>query len=197
MEESQALCTKPKEDEAPCKESAGAKRANATEEAKGTKEAKRANATEEAKGAKRAKAAKEVEGTKETKCTKGAKDVASYSPHELGKRGEEAAACFLERREYEILDRNWKCIAGEADIVALQDDTLCFIEVKTRKDAQKGFPSEAVDTRKRSRYERIAACYLKDHDYADVRVRFDIIAILVLGEDRAFLRHHLNAFGSM
>lgn len=179
MEESQALCTKPKEDEAPCKESAGAKRANATEEAKGTKEAKRT------------KEPKEPKEPKETK------DVASYSPHELGKRGEEAAACFLERREYEILDRNWKCIAGEADIVALQDDTLCFIEVKTRKDAQKGFPSEAVDTRKRSRYERIAACYLKDHDYADVRVRFDIIAILVLGEDRAFLRHHLNAFGSM
>lgn len=176
MEESQALCTKPKEEEAPCKESAGAKRANAIEEAKGTKEGK---------------------GVKETKDAKGVKDVASYSPHELGKRGEEAAACFLERREYEILDRNWKCIAGEADIVALQDDTLCFIEVKTRKDAQKGFPSEAVDTRKRSRYERIAACYLKDHDYADVRVRFDIIAILVLGEDRAFLRHHLNAFGSM
>lgn len=185
MEESQALCTKPKEDEALCKESA---------------DAKRANATEEAKGAKRAKAAKEAKGTKEAKRTKEpkeTKDVASYSPHELGKRGEEAAACFLERREYEILDRNWKCIAGEADIVALQDDTLCFIEVKTRKDAQKGFPSEAVDTRKRSRYERIAACYLKDHDYADVRVRFDIIAILVLGEDRAFLRHHLNAFGSM
>lgn len=170
MEESQALCMKPKEDEAPCKESAGAKRAKTAEEAKGTKEGK---------------------GAKE------AKDVSSYSPHELGKRGEEAATCFLERREYEILDRNWKCIAGEADIVALQDDTLCFIEVKTRKDAQKGFPSEAVDTRKRSRYERIAACYLKDHDYADVRVRFDIIAILVLGEDRAFLRHHLNAFGSM
>lgn len=170
MEESQALCTKPKEEEAPCKESAGVKRANATEEAKGTKEGK---------------------GAKE------AKDVSSYSPHELGKRGEEAATCFLQRREYEILDRNWKCIAGEADIVALQDDTLCFIEVKTRKDAQKGFPSEAVDTRKRSRYERIAACYLKDHDYADVRVRFDVIAILVLGEGRAFLRHHLNAFGSM
>ena len=162
MEESQALCTKPKEVEALCKESAGAKRANATEEAKGTKEGKGAN-----------------------------------SPHELGKRGEEAATCFLQRREYEILDRNWKCIAGEADIVALQDDTLCFIEVKTRKDAQKGFPSEAVDMRKRSRYERIAACYLKDHDYADVRVRFDVIAILVLGEGRAFLRHHLNAFGSM
>lgn len=176
MEESQALCTKPKEDEAPCKESAGAKRVDAAEEVKCTKETK---------GVKKGKGAKE------------AKDAVPYSPHELGKRGEEAAACFLQRREYEILDRNWKCIAGEADIVALQDDTLCFIEVKTRKDAQKGFPSEAVDTRKRSRYERIAACYLKDHDYADVRVRFDVIAILVLGEGRAFLRHHLNAFGSM
>lgn len=182
MEESQALCMKPKEDEAPCKESAGAKRAKTAEEVEGTKEAK---------------VAEEAKGTKEGKGAKEAKDVSSYSPHELGKRGEEAATCFLERREYEILDRNWKCIAGEADIVALQDDTLCFIEVKTRKDAQKGFPSEAVDTRKRSHYERIAACYLKDHDYADVRVRFDIIAILVLGEDRAFLRHHLNAFGSM
>ena len=182
MEESQALCMKPKEDEAPCKESAGAKRAKTAEEVEGTKEAK---------------VAEEAKGTKEGKGAKEAKDVSSYSPHELGKRGGEAATCFLERREYEILDRNWKCIAGEADIVALQDDTLCFIEVKTRKDAQKGFPSEAVDTRKRSRYERIAACYLKDHDYADVRVRFDIIAILVLGEDRAFLRHHLNAFGSM
>lgn len=182
MEESQALCMKPKEDEAPCKESAGAKRAKTAEEVEGTKEAK---------------VAEEAKGTKEGKGAKEAKGVSSYSPHELGKRGEEAATCFLERREYEILDRNWKCIAGEADIVALQDDTLCFIEVKTRKDAQKGFPSEAVDTRKRSRYERIAACYLKDHDYADVRVRFDIIAILVLGEDRAFLRHHLNAFGSM
>lgn len=188
MEESQALCTKPKEVEALCKESAGAKRANATEEAKGTKRAK---------AAKEVEGAKETKGTKEGKGAKEAKDVSSYSPHELGKRGEEAATCFLQRREYEILDRNWKCIAGEADIVALQDDTLCFIEVKTRKDAQKGFPSEAVDMRKRSRYERIAACYLKDHDYADVRVRFDIIAILVLGEGRTFLRHHLNAFGSM
>lgn len=173
MEESQALCTKPKEDEALCEKDADAKSVKAAEEGKDAKEC------EKGKGAKEAK------------------DAASYSPHELGKRGEEAAACFLQRREYEILDRNWKCIAGEADIVAFQDDTLCFIEVKTRKDAQKGFPSEAVDTRKRSRYERIAACYLKDHDYADVRVRFDIIAILVLGEDRAFLRHHLNAFGSM
>jgi putative endonuclease len=89
------------------------------------------------------------------------------------------------------------CFAGEVDIVALQDDTVCFIEVKTRSNVQKGFPSEAVDSRKRDRYERIAACYLQEHLHNDMRVRFDVVSILVLSENRAFLRHHINAFGSM
>ena len=121
----------------------------------------------------------------------------AYTPKELGRRGEEAAAKFLQRRGFEVIERNWKCIAGEADIIALCEDTLCFVEVKTRSDVQKGFPSEAVNERKRDRYERIAACYLKDHVYDDLRVRFDVISILVLNNDRAFLRHHANAFGSM
>lgn len=121
----------------------------------------------------------------------------AYSPKELGRRGEEAAAKFLQRRGFELLERNWKCIAGEADIIALCEDTLCFVEVKTRSDVQKGFPSEAVNARKRDRYERIAACYLKEHVHDDLRVRFDVISILVLNNDRAFLRYHTNAFGSM
>lgn len=124
-------------------------------------------------------------------------ESSSYSPKELGRRGEEAASKFLKRRGFEILHRNWSCFAGEVDIVALQEDTICFVEVKTRSNAQKGFPSEAVDECKRDRYERIAACYLKDHAFDDLRVRFDIIAILVLNKDHAFLRHHINAFGSM
>jgi putative endonuclease len=119
------------------------------------------------------------------------------SSKELGRRGEEAATKFLKRRGFEVLERNWTCFAGEVDIVAHVDETLCFIEVKTRSNIQKGFPSEAVDGRKRERYERIAACYLKDHACEDMRVRFDVISILVLGDDRAFLRHHINAFGSM
>lgn len=121
----------------------------------------------------------------------------SYSPKELGKKGEEAAAKFLKRRGFELLHRNWACFAGEVDIVALQGDVICFVEVKTRSNIQKGFPSEAVNERKRERYEKIAACYLKEYAYDDLRVRFDVISILVLGKDRAFLRHHINAFGSM
>lgn len=118
-----------------------------------------------------------------------------YAPHELGRKGEAAAARFLKNQGYEILEQNWTCFAGEADIIARIENTLCFIEVKTRSQLQKGFPEEAVDARKRDRYERIAVCYLKDSALCDIRVRFDVISILVLSEHRAFLRFHTNAFG--
>lgn len=114
----------------------------------------------------------------------------------LGKRGELAAARFLKRRGFEILETNWTCVAGEADIIALEDDVLCFIEVKTRSGVEKGFPSEAVNAKKRQRYERIAACYLTTYEGCDIRVRFDVISILVLNQSRAFLRFHKNAFGT-
>ncbi len=119
-----------------------------------------------------------------------------YTPKELGRKGEEAAVRFLRNKGFEILETNWTCFAGEADIIAREGDTLCFIEVKTRSQIHKGFPSEAVDARKRDKYERIAACYLKTYDTCDIRVRFDVVSILVLSEHRAFLRFHTNAFGA-
>ncbi len=112
----------------------------------------------------------------------------------LGRRGEDAAQRFLERRGYEVLERNWTCLAGEADIIAEDDDALVFVEVKTRSNCDKGLPEEAVDARKRSRYEKIAAYYLKDHEFTDKAVRFDVISILVVAPERAFLRHHRDAF---
>lgn len=118
------------------------------------------------------------------------------SPKELGRRGEAAAVRFLKRRGLDILETNWSCFAGEADIIALDEGDLCFIEVKTRSQVEKGFPAEAVDARKRERYERIAACYLQTYGDAEARVRFDVISILVLSNHHAFLRYHVNAFGA-
>ena len=113
---------------------------------------------------------------------------------ELGARGEEAAARFLVKRGYDIVERNWKCYAGEVDIIARDEETLIFVEVKTRKDCQKGFPAEAVNADKRTRYEKIALEFLKSYEVVDLSVRFDVISIVVVSEDRALIRHHISAF---
>lgn len=113
---------------------------------------------------------------------------------ELGARGEEAAARFLVHRGYEILERNWTCTAGEADIVARDGDAIVFVEVKTRSDSSMGFPAEAVTAKKRQRYERIACLYLERHELTDVLVRFDVISLVAIATDRALIRHHINAW---
>lgn len=114
---------------------------------------------------------------------------------EIGRRGEAAAAALLERRGIEIIERNWRCKAGEADIVALDEGCLVFVEVKTRVGIEAGMPEEAITAHKRDTYERIAAWYLAEHDFSDMCVRFDVITVLVISEDRALIRHVINAFG--
>ena len=113
---------------------------------------------------------------------------------EIGRRGEAAAVRYLERFGYDILERNWTCPAGEADIVARDGEALVFCEVKTRTSLEKGFPSEAVDEEKRARYEKIAGWYLRDCEFVDIPVRFDVVALLVVAEDRALIKHYVNAF---
>ena len=114
---------------------------------------------------------------------------------DVGREVEFVAACFLTRRGYDIIHRNWKCKAGEADIIARDNETLVFVEVKSRRDCDKGMPAEAVTREKQERYERIAASYLAVTDVLDVRVRFDIVSILIIPPDRALVRHNIDAFG--
>ena len=116
----------------------------------------------------------------------------------IGRRGEDAAAAYLLHNGYEIVDRNWSCRFGEVDIVADDDGEIVFVEVKTRNDIEKGLPEDAVTKAKRTKYEKIAALYLKEHDRSDCYVRFDVISLLVVdetvGHGRALLRHHRSAF---
>lgn len=115
---------------------------------------------------------------------------------ELGKRGEDAAVKFLERKGFTILERNWKCTAGEADIIAEFENwdyrEIHFIEVKTRTSTCTGFPEEAVDQRKRRRYERISEMYLREHCPGEARVTFDVISLLVTGSDHAYMKMVTN-----
>ena len=112
----------------------------------------------------------------------------------LGERGEDAAAAFLERVGMTIVERNWRCPAGEIDIVALDGETIVLCEVKTRRSVTKGTPEEAVTPAKRRRYAKLAQAYLLHSGVEPVAVRFDVITLLVIAEDRALLRHLRAAF---
>lgn len=118
---------------------------------------------------------------------------------ELGKKGEDAAVAYLRARGFEILKRNWFCQYGEADIIARdEEDTLCFIEVKTRRSIEAGLPEEAITEDKRRRYEQIALCFMTSSDewHDNDAVRFDAIGICVTGPHKALLRHHRNCFNA-
>lgn len=111
----------------------------------------------------------------------------------LTKLANDAAVKFLKGRGYEILERNWVGLAGQhIDIIAKDDDTVVLTDVMVRDDSVKGFPEEPNFKIERKRYEGVALAYLASHDFGNCRVRFDNIALVVLG-DRALVRHHVNA----
>lgn len=113
---------------------------------------------------------------------------------ETGRRGEDAAAAYLERIGMTIVDRNWRCPSGEVDVVFLDGQTLVLCEVKTRSTDAKGTPEEAVTPQKQKRIAKLARTYLAEAGAEPAEVRFDVISIRVLAEDRALLRHHRAAF---
>lgn len=115
-------------------------------------------------------------------------------PKELAARGEDAAADFLDRRGHTIIERNWRVKSGEVDIISLDGLQVVFTEVKTRSGEACGSPEESVDAAKQAQVRGLAERYLATAGLEDVAARFDVIAIRYLGDDRALLRHHRDAF---
>lgn len=96
----------------------------------------------------------------------------------LGKRGEEAAAGLLKDNGYKILIRNYRTKLGEIDIIAFDKDTVCFIEVKTRKSDRFGLPSESISGSKQRQISKTALAFLKEKNLLDKKARFDIVSVL-------------------
>ncbi len=81
----------------------------------------------------------------------------------LGKCGEDFAADILEAEGCTVLERNFRCRAGEIDIIAEKNGELYFVEVKTRSGLGAGRPAEAVTFQKQRRIRRAASVYLQNH----------------------------------
>lgn len=97
----------------------------------------------------------------------------------VGDYGEQVACEHLSRCGYEVLDRNWRCAAGELDVVARKDGVLVFCEVKTRRSTRFGSPAEAVTWSKAARLRRLAVAWLRAHGQRAHQIRIDVVSVLV------------------
>lgn len=115
----------------------------------------------------------------------------------LGERGEAAAAWYLRWRGYRIVARRQRDRLGELDLIAVQGQTIVFVEVKTRRGTHGDHPAEAVTLEKQRRIVRTALAFLKRHDLLEYPVRFDVIAVTwPTRRWRPRVEHLLGAFES-
>lgn len=113
----------------------------------------------------------------------------SQSKNVLGERGEKLAADHLSSQGYRIVVTNFRVpigrngkgvqVTGEIDIIALDGDTLCFIEVKTRRSADFAPVLSAIDARKQRQIIRAARVYRKLFSLRDIAYRYDAITVLI------------------
>ncbi len=107
----------------------------------------------------------------------------------LGRAGEDIAADHLRSMGYEVVDRNWRCRAGELDVVALDNGVLVVCEVKTRSGTRFGSPLEAITPTKLGRLRGLAHAYLAAHDLVVRGVRIDVVGILAVPGQEVRIQH--------
>jgi putative endonuclease len=111
----------------------------------------------------------------------------------LGQYGEQLATEYLRKKGYSVVARNWRCEYGEVDVVANDDATLVFVEVRTRRGNSMGSPEESITPAKQARLASLSEAYVDESGWqGDWRI--DVVAI-VMGQRGRVLRfdHYENA----
>lgn len=116
--------------------------------------------------------------------------------HDLGQQGEDAAAAYLRKLGYRILARRERVLRGDIDIVALDERTVVFVEVRTRSDCRHGHPAETVGHRKQRRIAELANAYIRKNRLEDCRVRIDVVAVTFSDVGLPQVEHFQDAFES-
>jgi len=111
-----------------------------------------------------------------------------YIKQEIGKYGEILAIKYLQKQNYEIIEKNFYCRQGEIDIVAKKDEYIVFVEVKTRTNSAFGNPSEAVGSFKQKHMYKSAKYYLYKRRQLDAFVRFDVIEVYIT-KNKVYIHH--------
>jgi uncharacterized protein (TIGR00252 family) len=95
----------------------------------------------------------------------------------VGRRGERAAAGYLEEHGYVVCEMNYRCQVGEMDIVALDRGCLAFVEVRTRRSGKFGSPAESITAAKQRKLVEVAQTYLQEHESGDIHWRIDVVCV--------------------
>ena len=96
----------------------------------------------------------------------------------LGKKGEKLALAYLKSKKFKIIEKNLRNRFGEIDIIANDNGTLVFIEVKTRTSEAFGLPIQGINQKKQERLKQLAMGYLAAKGLIEKEVRFDVLGIL-------------------
>jgi putative endonuclease len=112
----------------------------------------------------------------------------------VGAYGERVAVDYMVAQGMRVIERNWRCAAGEIDAVLRDGDTLVFCEVKTRRGIGFGQPYEAVGHRKMARLRRLASIWMTERNTHAVEVRFDVVSVLPQRSGAAAIEHLRGAF---
>jgi putative endonuclease len=125
-----------------------------------------------------------------------AKFAGKVKPEHLrrGELGERAAKKFLQKQGLKFLAANFRSGRGEIDLIFRDDDCLAFVEVKTRSSEDWTRPAAAVDARKRRLLSQTALDYLRRLKNPEVKIRFDIVEVLLADGDMCEIRHLPNTF---
>jgi putative endonuclease len=114
---------------------------------------------------------------------------------EIGFEGEQIAAKYLKRKGYKIIQKNYRCKLGEIDIIAEQNKTIIFVEVRTKHTEKLGLPQYSVNSAKMGQISKAALWYIKEKKITDQACRFDVIAITFPSKsDEPKIEHIENAF---
>ena len=114
--------------------------------------------------------------------------------YKLGKSGEDVAVEYLKKKRYKIVNKGFRFLRGEIDIIAYDGDTLVFIEVKTRKSPRFTLPEESVTPAKRKQLRRVAQGYLLLEHIQDVECRFDVLSLSYDELEGYTVKHITDAF---
>ena len=125
-----------------------------------------------------------------------AKFAGKAKPEHLrrGELGERAAKKFLQKLGLKFLAANFRSERGEIDLIFRDDDCLVFAEVKTRSSEDWTRPAAAVDARKRRLLSQTALDYLRLLKNPEVKIRFDIVEVLLADGAVREIRHLPNTF---